>query len=50
MSIFLIPYVNEILLIRNDILYITKNKSFTIVIVFHKGLRKGISHPRDEDL
>ena len=50
MSIFLVLYVNEILLIKNDILYITGNKGFTIIIVLHKRLGKSIPHPRDEDL
>ena len=50
MSIFLVQHVNEIFLIENDIPYITENKGFTIIIVLHKGLRKSISHPRDEDL
>ena len=50
MSVFLILFVNEILLIENDIPYITENKSFDVIIVLHKELKKGISHPRDEDL
>ena len=50
MSIFFILYVNKILLIKNDILYITGNKGFTIIIVLHKGLEKSIPHPRDGDL
>ena len=49
MSIFLILYMNKIFLIKNDTPYITGNKSFAIIIL-HKGLRKSISHPRDEDL
>ena len=50
MSVFLILYVNKILLIRNNIPYIKGNKGFAIIIVLHKGLRKSISYPRDEDL
>ena len=50
MSIFFILYVNKILLMENDISYITENKDFTIIIVLHKRLRKSISHLRDEDL
>ena len=49
-SVFLILYVNKILLIENDILYITKNKGFAIIIIFYKGLGKSIPHPRDKDL
>ena len=49
-NVFLILYVNKILLIENDIPYITGNKCFTIIIVLHKKLGKSISHPRDEDL
>ena len=47
MSIFLILYMNEILLIENDIPYITGNKGFTIIIVLHKEFGKSISHSRD---
>ena len=50
MSVFLILYVNEILLIENDICYITGNKNFVVIIVLHKGFGKSISHSRDEDL
>ena len=50
MSIFLVLYVNEILLIENDISYIIENKSFAMIIVLHKGLWKSIPHPRDKDL
>ena len=50
MSVFLVLYVNKIFLIKNDISYITENKNFAIIIVFHKGLEKSISYPRDEDL
>ena len=50
MSVFLVLYVNEILLIENDISYVIENKGFTIIIVLHKELRKDISYPRDEDL
>ena len=50
MNVFLIVYVNKIFLIENDIPYITGKKNFAIIIVLHKGLRKNISHPRDEDL
>ena len=39
-SIFIILYVNEILLIENDISYITENKDFSIIIVLHKRLEK----------
>ena len=49
-SVFLILYVNEILLIRNDIPYITGNKDFAVIIVLHKGLEKSIPHHRVEDL
>ena len=49
-SLFLILYVNEFFLIKNGIPYIIENKSFTIIIVLHKGLEKSIPHPRDEDL
>ena len=38
MSVFLILYMNEILLIENDISYIIENKDFAIIIVLHKGL------------
>ena len=38
MSVFLVLYVNEILLIKNDILYITGNKDFIVIIILHKGL------------
>ena len=50
MSLFLILYVNKILLIKNDILYIIENKDFTVIIILHKGLGKSISHSKDEDL
>ena len=50
MSIFLILYVNETLLIGNDIPYIIGNKDFAIIIILHKRLRKSIAHRRDEDL
>ena len=49
-SIFFILYVNEIFLIKNDIPYIIGNKNFAIIIVLHKGLGKGIPHPKNEDL
>ena len=49
-SIFLILYVNKILLIENDIPYITEYKGFAVIIILHKGLGKSIPHPRDEDL
>ena len=42
--------MNEILLIKNDILYIAGNKIFAIIIVLHKGLEKSIPYPRDVDL
>ena len=48
-SVFFL-YVNEIFLIKNDILYITENKDFAVIVVLHKGLRKDIPLPRDEDL
>ena len=47
MSIFFALYIDEILLIENDIFYITGNKGF---IVLHKGLEKSIPHLRDENL
>ena len=50
MSVFLILYVNKILLIENGIPYITGNKDFTIIIVLHKRLEKSIPHLKDEDL
>ena len=37
-SIFLILYVNEILLIENNIPYIIENKDFAIIIILNKGL------------
>ena len=49
-SVVFVLNVNEIFLIENDIPYITENKSFIIIIVLNKGLKKSISHPRDEDL
>ena len=49
-SVFLILYVNEILLIENNILYITGNKDFTIIIILHKGFGKSTPYSRDEDL
>ena len=39
-SVFLILYVNEILLIENDIFYITGNKYFVVIIVLYKDLGK----------
>ena len=50
MSVFLILYVNKIILIGNDISYITGNKGFTVIIVLQKGFEKSISYSRDEDL
>ena len=38
MSVFFILYVNNFFLIENDISYITGNKSFTVIIIFYKGL------------
>ena len=43
MIVFLILYVNKIFLIKNDISYITENKSFTVIIILHKELWK--RHP-----
>ena len=40
MSVFLVLYVNEFFLIRNDIPYIIGNKGFTIIIVFYKDRSK----------
>ena len=40
MSIFFFLYVNEILLIENDIPYITRNKGFTVIIFFIKYFEK----------
>ena len=40
MSVFLVLYMNEIFLIKNDIPYITGNKSFTVIIVLHKDFEK----------
>ena len=37
-SVFLDLYVNEIFLIENDISYITENKDFAVIIIFHKRL------------
>ena len=34
-SVFLILYMNEILLIENDIPYITENKGFAVIIVLY---------------
>ena len=42
-SVFLILYVNKILLIENDISYTTGNKDFAVIIILHKGLWK--KHP-----
>ena len=50
MSIFFILYVNEILLIRNDIPYIIRNKSFILIIILYKGSAKSIPHPKDKNL
>ena len=50
MSVFLILYMNKILLIENNISYIIENLGFTVIIILYKGLEKGISHLRDEDL
>ena len=50
MSVFLILYMDEILLIKNDILYIIGDKGFAIITILHKGLGKSILHPKDEDL
>ena len=49
-SVFFVLYMNEILLIENDIPYIIGNKNFAIIIILHKGHEKSISHPKDEDL
>ena len=37
MNVFLILYVNKILLIKNDIPYITETNSFNVIIILHKG-------------
>ena len=48
--IFFILYVDDILLIRNDIPALPKSKAIAVVIVLHKGFRRSILHFRDEDL
>ena len=40
MSVFFILYVNKIILIKNNIPYIIRNKGFIVIIVLHKDLEK----------